>query len=724
MAAPPRRRRFPWGLVALGVVWSPAAAADPLPPASAPAPAQDVETVEVQGIRVPAPPKTGASVTTLGRPMLEALPGGDTQPLAYALASQPGMVADTFGFGVHARGADGGILYVIDGIPLQTVPLGTYGVGSFLPVRMIRSLQLTTGGFPAEYGVGLGAVVDVTTRHAVGGTHGDAQVSYGSYDFFLPSFDYSQEIGKLSVFVAGNYESTSRGLDPPSVSPILHDGLTAGSAFARLDYEIDRSDRVELIASFTQSQDQIPIDPTVLPLSAAPPGAVRGSDVYGNPPPPFVPYGANPTDAERDVFVALSYTHRFDRDARLQVAPYVHESLGQLLCDPSGSLGPTADPGSTCSDVRRDIVHEGALVSVAWRPDTLQAWKTGATLDYAESDVSYASYTRADASPSGGTDPALTLAGQDAAAVMLAGVYVQDQITLGRWTIFPGARLDAQHASFMGSVEPALDAWGPSGRLGVSYAFSDDAVLHAFAGYLWQPPNAIDGAVAARVLVPSLAGQHIPVDIKPERDWSGEIGIADRLLGRVTVGLTGWGRYAFDQLDRQNVGTTNLVASYNFAQGRAAGAEAWATFAIARVLDGFANGGWQLAQGQGVDSEKYLFTPAQLAYGGWATLDHVQTWTSNVGFDLHDDARKTHFSGLMSYGSGLRTGATDQLSVPEHTTLDLTLRHRFDLPLRPELALDVFNVFDDVYAVRIATGYVGSAYGPLRRVNVRLKASF
>ncbi len=708
-------------VAALGVGSSRKAAADPPTPSP---PADDVQTVEVQGSRVPAPPKTGASVTTMTRPMLESLPGGDTQPLAYALASQPGFVNDTFGFGVHARGADGGILYVVDGIPLLTVPLGTFGVGSLLPMRMVQSLTLTTGGFPAEYGVGLGGVVDVTTRHAVGGPQADVQVAYGTYNFFEPSFDYSQEIGKLSVFVAGNYESTSRGLDPPSVSPILHDGLTAGSGFARLDYEVDRDNRAELIASFTQSQYQIPIDPTVLPLSSGPPGAVRGADVYGNPAPPFVPYDANPTDAERDVFVALSYTHRIDRDARLQIAPYVHEAFGQLLCDPAGSLGATADPGATCSDVRRDVVHEGALVNVAWKPGAAQAWKAGATFDFAESQVSYTAYTRDDAVPTGGADPSLTLSGQDLSDVMLAGVYVQDQITLGRWTLFPGARLDAQHASFMGSATPALDAWGPSARVGLSYAFTDDVVLHAFAGYLWQPPNALDGAVAARVLVPSLAGQPIPVDIKPEKDWTGEVGIADRIQSRLTVGATGWGRYAYDLLDRQNVGTTNLVASYNFAQGRAVGAETWANFAIARFLDGFVNGGYQLAQGQGFASERYLFTAAQLASNDWGTLDHVQAWTVNLGFDLHDGHGKTHLSGLMNYGSGLRTGITDQLSVPEHTTLDVTLRHSFDVPLRPELAVDVFNVFDDVYAIRIATGYVGSAYAPLRRAIVRLKATF
>jgi hypothetical protein len=95
-----------------------------------------------------------------------------------------------------------------------------------------------------------------------------------------------------------------------------------------------------------------------------------------------------------------------------------------------------------------------------------------------------------------------------------------------------------------------------------------------------------------------------------------------------------------------------------------------------------------------------------------------------VGFDIHDPAATTHFSGLMNYGSGLRTGATDELTVPEHVTLDVTLRHRFDLFIHPEVAIDVLNAFDDVYAIRIATGYVGSAYAPLRRVLLRLAVPF
>lgn len=108
------------------------------------------------------------------------------------------------------------------------------------------------------------------------------------------------------------------------------------------------------------------------------------------------------------------------------------------------------------------------------------------------------------------------------------------------------------------------------------------------------------------------------------------------------------------------------------------------------------------------------------------TLDHVQTWTANVSLDVHDEARATHLSAHFSYGSGMRTGDNDTLSVPGHSTLDLTLRHRFDFwqHVKPEVAVDVFNVFNEVYATRIGNGFVGSAYGRLRNADVRLIVPF
>jgi outer membrane receptor protein involved in Fe transport len=677
--------------------------------------------VVVRGERVPALSLTGSSVSIISRPMIESLPGGDTQPLPNILVTQPGFVYDTFGL-LHTRAADGGISYVIDGIPLLTIPIGQFG--NFIPTRLVQEMRVITGGFPAEYGFGMGAVVDVTTRHAIGGAAGQAQVVYGTYQTVIPSFSYSQEFGKVSLVVGGNLETTDRGLDPPSASPILHDSMLTGTFFARADYLFNSQDRLELLSAFTQTHYEIPIDPTLLPLSAAPPGSVRGSDSYGNPPPQFVPYDANPTEDERDLLVAASYTHPTSAGATLQLAPYVHTVYGGLFCDPVGSLGPTADAGSTCANVTRNVVHEGVAADYAWTSGFNQTWKIGTLLDVAEGHDTYASFVRSAASPQGGPDPALTLAGQDSTNVLMAGVYAQDEIRLGKWTLFPGVRLDTQRAAYLETSESDLQLVGPSARLAISYSISKNVVVRAFGGYVWQPPIAVDGPAAARILEPSLAHQLIAVDLKAETDWTGEVGVAAHPLSNLNLGLVAWGRLTKDQLDRQTVGNTNLYVSYNFARGRAAGVEASGVFAMGHWLDVFANGGWQMGQGQGVASETYLFTPAEVADNSWVTLDHVQTWTLSSGIDLHESGGATHLSGLVNYGTGMRTGFYDQNHVPAHSTLDITLRHTFNVLSHPEVAIDVFNVFDEVYASRLGNGYIGSAYGALRHGDIRITVPF
>lgn len=708
------------GLLGLFVVTRPALADE----AKGPDSAADLEVV-VKSSYAPNPPTNGASVSRVSRPMIDSLPGGDTQSFAYVLATQPGFVADTFGFGAHARGADGSLQYVVDGIPLQAAPLGQWNAASgFLPLRLVQTLSIMTGGFPAEYGSGLGAAVDITTRHATGPAAGVVQATYGTYHHADLSANYSQEFERLSVLGGGNVMTTDRGLDPPAASPILHDKLVSGNAFARADYLVSEHERLQLITIFNQSRFQIPIDPTLRPLSEAPRGAIRGPDSYGNPPPPFVPYDANPVDTERNLFAAVSYRDQLDARSSVQVASYVRESLGALTCDATATLGPLADSGSNCSDVRREVVHEGSLISYAWSRGTSQHWKTGMLVDHAQSRVDYTAYYRNDALVTGGPDPAQTLSGRDVTHVMLLGAYLQDKIDLGRFSIFPGVRVDLQRTAFLDSDEPQQVLLGPSARLGLSYQPVGDLVFHAFGGYLWQPPSTIDAPVAARILVPALAQQRLPVNIRAEKDWSAEVGIADRLLKRLTLTLTSWGRIASDPLDRVNVGTTNLVASYNFKRGRAVGVEAGTVASVCNELDGFANLGWQIAQAQGINSERFLFTADQLASTSWETLDHAQTWTANVGFDLHDIDRASHFSGLINYGSGLRTGPDSNRTVPSHATVDVTLRHRFRMVMHPEVAVNVFNLFNDVYALRIASGYVGSAYGSLRRVDIRVSVPF
>ena len=305
------------------------------------------------------------------------------------------------------------------------------------------------------------------------------------------------------------------------MSPILHDAMTTGNAFARVDYA-DRHEHLELIALYSQTRYQIPIDPRFCRFPRPRGARGRGSDVLGNLPTPFVPYDANPLEDERDLFAAVSYISR-DAESRLQVTPFVRESYSRLSCDPAGSLGP--DGGPTHLQRRRARRHPPG------RPRRFELdrreeprLESRPVADIAFSHVDYTSYTRDNASPNGGPDRSLTLSGHDDTTVLLAGAYLQAGSPPGQVDHLPGDTSRRRDATFGSGGDASLLLVGPSARLGVSYSLTTSLDAHAYAGYIWQLPNTIDGPVAARILGLSLRRKTSPTDLKAEKDWTGELG--------------------------------------------------------------------------------------------------------------------------------------------------------------------------------------------------------
>jgi len=659
------------------------------------------------------PGSDGTSTSTLSAREIQALPGGTTRSLNDVIATQPGITRDNYG-AIHVRGNFAGLALRVDDIPLP--PSVQNRMQQLLDSQIVDRADVVVGGLPAEFGESVAGVVDIQTRRPGPKPDGRLQLAYGTYNAVEGQASGAGRFGPLSVVAAGSIGTTARGLDPPAASPILHDRLRGGRAFLSADDRLSPNDHLRLLIAYGETHYQIPIDPTLLPLAAAPPGAMRAGDQYRNHPPDFVPYGANPTEDERDLFTALSWFHDFGPRATLQVAPFVRYERSSLSCDPAGALGATADPGQTCSDVLHRVRQGGAVVNQTigvGRHD----FKAGLLFDDAHSTVGYAQYLRDDTAPDGGADPAQTISGEDHVDVLLGAVYLQDRIALGRWTLFPGLRLDLQRASFDG-VDTTLV--GPSFRLGLSYAVTPHLLAHAFVGYLWQPPT-YDAPTAARVLGVVPAGSSVPSDLRAELDGYAEVGLAAQLLPQLRLAITPWVRFSRHPIDDSEVGDTALTADYNYDHGRAAGLEVSSVWVLWRRLHGFANATFEISQGSGIASARYLFTPEQLAFTGYQATDNAQSVTANAGLDLADQAGSTHLSGLVTFGSGLRTGPTNNATLPASTIVDVTLRHRFDLPLRPELAIDVRNLFDVVYAYRISTGSLaGTAYGSLREVDVRL----
>ena len=660
---------------------------------------------------VKAPPRATGSVQSLDRAALATLPAGEDRAITDVLATQAGFVGDAFG-NVYVRGNHANVQYQLDGVPIPD------SVGSLfaqaLPVRLIQNLEILTGGMPAEFGDRLAAVVNVSTRHASSTPEGTAQVRYGSFQTVEPSLTYSRTLGPVGVFIGGSVSSSERALDAPSITPILHDDGETARLFLRLDAELTPRDRVELFASYAYNHFQIPIDPTVVPLDPAHPELVRPVDMYGNASAPYVPHDTDATETEHELFATASWVHRISERAQLQVAPFYKVSYGALASDPAHALGPLADPGATTSDVTRRADHLGAVLHFSTSVGGHHI-KAGAQTDYLLGSTDFALYTRDDAARA--WNMSATTPGTDNTSAILSGAYLQDRWDRGPLAVQMGVRIDEQHVALASS--PSSDQVGVSPRLGVSLAATPDVSLHAFAGVLWQPPAPLDAGNAARVLGVVPASESVPYDVTPETDLYGELGVDGRAGAHLRLGATGWGRYAWNQLDDVAIGATNLIANYNFRNGRAVGAEGRAELVVGYWLSAFANVSWEIAQGQGIASAKFLFTPSDLANTAWQTLDHAQTLTANAGATVRE--RSASFTLLGSYGSGLRTGAGNDQTVPAHVRIDATLQYAFrDVPLHPTVAIDIVNLLDAHYAFRIANGFVGSSYAAPRSVFLRL----
>jgi hypothetical protein len=672
----------------------------------------EARAVIVEEARVAAPSKSASSVSTLSREALKVLPKGEDLAITEVVSTQAGFVQDAFG-NVYARGNHANVQYQIDGIPIPDSVGNLFAQA--IPVRLIDSLEILTGGLPAEFGNRLAAVVNIASRSGGVAPDGLVQIRYGSFQTIEPSAYYSRSIGRFSFFVGGSYQQSQRALDPPAVTPILHDDGRSGRAFFRLDWKHSDSDRIEIFGSYAHSFFQIPIDPTVAPLDPLRADYVRPVDEFGNSSPPFLPRDTDATETENEIFVTASWVHSFGKRGRLQVAPYYKLSLGALASDPEHALGATADPGSTVSDVNRRADHIGGVLHYSVLQGKHQI-KTGLQVDYLLGATDYIQYVRR-AAAAGGVDPAQTTAGTDRTDALLVGAYIQDRWDYGRVSLNLGVRVDEQHVIL--SSGETNDQVGLSPRLGLSFTFLEDLVGHLFVGLNWQPPAVLDAANAARVLGVLPTTMQIPYDVQAETAGYAEAGLDGRVRKRLRLGGVVWGRYALNQLDDVAIGSTNLIANYNFQRGRALGAEGKLELSLSRGVSAFGNVSWELAQGQGISSAKYLFAPDQLSSQAWQTLDHVQAWTANLGATVQQGPAS--FTALLAYGSGLRTGPDNDHTVPAHVRVDATLQYAFDnLPLRPRAAIDIINLFDAHYAYRIGNGFVGSSYAAPRSVFLRI----
>ena len=159
-------------------------------------------------------PESASSAATLAANFIGRAPRVNRgRQLQELIATAPGMATENNGL-LHVRGADDGVLYVLDGVPVAD-RLDALSASSF-DADTINSLQVITGGMPAEFGGRNAAVVIVQPKSGIDqGVAGSLRTGAGDFGARDIAAAFGGRAGKRFGFFANAATNRSdRFLDP------------------------------------------------------------------------------------------------------------------------------------------------------------------------------------------------------------------------------------------------------------------------------------------------------------------------------------------------------------------------------------------------------------------------------------------------------------------------------------------------------------------------------
>ena len=197
-----------------------------------------------------------SSDTDLNQTILERPIGAaPSRAIENMVSSAPGFVTDDNGR-MHPRGSESQVQYVVDGVPVTDNLSAIFSTS--LDARTLRTVEVLTGGLPAEFGDKLAGVINVNTRSGLEGpTQGGVSLSGGSFSTGELSADFSTHTRRFGFLTNLSTTTSQRYLDPPTIDNFHNFGRT-GKAFFRMDYQFDTNNTLRGVFTFGGSNFQVP----------------------------------------------------------------------------------------------------------------------------------------------------------------------------------------------------------------------------------------------------------------------------------------------------------------------------------------------------------------------------------------------------------------------------------------------------------------------------------
>ena len=193
---------------------------------------------------------TDINQTILERP-LGATP---SRAIESIVASAPGFVTDDNGR-MHPRGSESQVQYVIDGIPVTDNLSAIFSTS--LDARTMRTVEVLTGGIPAEFGDKLAGIINVNTRSGLEGpTQAGLSLSGGSFSTGEVAADFAthtQEVWLSDQPVNHELAALFRSANDRQFSQ----RRSNRKGFLRLDYQFDQNNRLRGVFSFGGSNFEV-----------------------------------------------------------------------------------------------------------------------------------------------------------------------------------------------------------------------------------------------------------------------------------------------------------------------------------------------------------------------------------------------------------------------------------------------------------------------------------